>query len=247
MNEETREPFSRRYGYSTSDREITVREDALQEFRAAPLHIARKIGLRPSILRTTICEVLHKFPNGSNWSASPIWEEIQDLIQECEWFRVYDVTEAIYNDLLEQEHDQASNFEVLINAYLREAGIGWHLIDGVVQTRGSEAFESVVRDAATTLDGATFPTASSEIHEALRDLSRRPEPDLTGAIQHAMAALECVAREACGDSKLTLRDIMRRYPQMLPQPLDNVVSKAWGYASEMGRHIQEGRPPIGKK
>jgi hypothetical protein len=28
---------------------------------------------------------------------------------------------------------------------------------------------------------------------------------------------------------------------MLPPPLDKGVEKAWGYASEMGRHVREGR------
>ncbi len=29
----------------------------------------------------------------------------------------------------------------------------------------------------------------------------------------------------------------------MPKPLDIAVEKAWGYASEMGRHLQEGRTP----
>lgn len=38
-------------------------------------------------------------------------------------------------------------------------------------------------------------TGSGELHEALQDLSRRPRPEVSGVIQHAMAALECVARD----------------------------------------------------
>jgi len=77
----------------------------------------------------------------------------------------------------------------------------------------------------------------------LQDLSRRPEPDLTGAIQHSMAALECVARDFCGDSKTTLGELLKHYPEILPKPLDVAAEKVWGYASEMGRHIREGRVP----
>ena len=29
----------------------------------------------------------------------------------------------------------------------------------------------------------------------------------------------------------------------LPQPLDQALHKLWGFASEQGRHIQEGREP----
>jgi hypothetical protein len=88
-------------------------------------------------------------------------------------------------------------------------------------------------------------TARDEIHDALTDLSRRPNPDLTGAIQHGMAALECVARDACGDPKATLGDILKRHPDLIPKPLDTAIDKAWGFASEMGRHIREGREPEG--
>jgi hypothetical protein len=41
-----RQPFSRRHGYKPSDREIIIREEAPEEFRAALLHIC-EVGLRP--------------------------------------------------------------------------------------------------------------------------------------------------------------------------------------------------------
>lgn len=81
------------------------------------------------------------------------------------------------------------------------------------------------------------------MHEAVADLSRRPSPDITGAIQHAMASLECVARETCGDPKATLGEIIKRHNELIPPPLDQAISKAWGYASEHARHIREGREP----
>lgn len=56
-----------------------------------------------------------------------------------------------------------------------------------------------------------------------------------------MAALECVAREACGDNKANLGDIMKGYRDIVPCPLDEAIIKAWGYASENARHIREGR------
>lgn len=56
-----------------------------------------------------------------------------------------------------------------------------------------------------------------------------------------MAALECTARDFCGNQKATLGKLLQLYPQMLPKPLDTVVDKAWGYASEMARHLKEGQ------
>jgi hypothetical protein len=49
----------------------------------------------------------------------------------------------------------------------------------------------------------------NEIHKALENLSKRPVPDLTGAVQHAMAALECVANDVCGENGETLGKVVR--------------------------------------
>src|SRR5205814_982429 len=73
-------------------------------------------------------------------------------------------------------------FEEEINAALRELGIGWQIRDGVIQARGDDAFEKVVSTAKDALQAADKTTAHNELLEALKDISRRPEPDSTGAI-----------------------------------------------------------------
>lgn len=119
-------------------------------------------------------------------------------------------------------------------------GIGWQLADGRIEIRGPEAFESALSQAKEMTE-AGLPVAKREIQEALDDLSRRPAPDLTGAIQHALAALECVAREVTGDPKATLGAILSKSPDLLPKPLDSAAEKIWGFASERGRHLREGQ------
>lgn len=74
----------------------------------------------------------------------------------------------------------------------------------------------------------------------MQDLSKRPTPDLTGAIQHSMAALECVAREVARSID-TLGSLIRRNRSLFPVPLDNAVEELWGFASEYGRHLREHR------
>lgn len=55
-----------------------------------------------------------------------------------------------------------------------------------------------------------------------------------------MAALECVAREFAGSTE-TLGKII---PNLgLPKPMDEALIKLWGFTSEQGRHIREGRNP----
>ncbi len=172
------------------------------------------------------------------------------LLDGCEWFEVYDVIEAIHDALWKGEGHWAGRgeqgherFTTDVNAYFVKKGVGWQLRDGRIEVRGPEVFEAVVRPTADRLTSAGLTTAAGEIHEALRDLARRPEPDVTGAIQHAMAAVECVARHAAGDSRATLGEILSRFPDLVPRPLDAALEKAWGYASEVGRHLREGRVP----
>ena len=48
-------------------------------------------------------------------------------------------------------------------------------------------------------------------------------------------------RDLTGDSKATLGEAVKRYPGLLPKPLDTALSQIWGYASNEARHVQEGR------
>ena len=93
------------------------------------------------------------------------------------------------------------------------------------------------------LKTAKLQTAKSEIKEAIKDLSRRPGPDVTGAIQHLLACLECVCREVTSDKKSTLGELIKKFPGVVPRPLDLAVEKIWGYTSEQGRHLREGQVP----
>jgi len=238
--------FSSRFGHGHEKREITIREDAPHEVRGAILKMAEgDLSLRPTSLRDTLCNVLRQLPDRSNWSEFPnIWDECQLLIEGCPWYRVYDFVEALYQGLANSsDPERATHWQNLINEYFLEAGVGWRMVNGLLEARGPEAFESSVDAARNNLVQAELPTARQEIHEALRDLSRRPEADLTGAISHAMAALECTAREAAGDAQATLGEILKRYPNLLPKPLGEALTKLWGYASEKARHVREGQTP----
>lgn len=244
----TGDSFSRRNRYAGSAKDIQIREDAPEGLRFAALETARELGLGPSSLRNVVCRVLRVRPDQGNWSEYPnVWGEVQDLVYGCDWFKVYDIIEALYaamvaNDRERGEHD-AERFAAEINAYFVEEGVGWQLANGRIVTRGDEAFESVVKAAGTALTETNRPTAAGHVHEALQDLSRRPNADLAGAIYHAMGALEAVARDVTGDPKATLGEVLKRNPGLLPKPLDSALEKVWGFASNEARHVEEGREP----
>jgi hypothetical protein len=96
--------------------------------------------------------------------------------------------------------------------------------------------------AAHSLTIAGAGTARGEIEQAHADIKKAP-PDLTGAVQHALSALECVARKHAGNSNATLGDLIKKFPGLLPPPLDQAMEKIWGFASNHGRHLREGGKP----
>lgn len=239
--------FSARHGLDLPDAEITIRHDAPDWLRHIVLAVAYEAGMQPSGIRTILCDQLMETPDGNNWSEFPnVDGEVHGLIEKAPWFFVYDLIETIHGRLARTyAHDpsRVATFVEKINRAFRKKGVGWQLVDGQIQVRGPEIFEHSLHTAMHLAAATSRDVARRELQEALRDLSRRPEPELTGAIQHAMAALECVARDVTGEPNLTLGEWLRRNPQTFPAPLGTAVEKLWGYASEYGRHVREGRPP----
>lgn len=235
-------PFSDRLGFRPPDAEITIRNAAPDVLREGILMLGYHGGLGPDGMRDAVCEVLLKLPDPDNWSAEPVKNEVYELIDGAPWYSVYDIAEHLYEAVGEGDYTNARQpeFERRLNYLFREHGVGWQMKAGVIVARGSEPFELATGGAAQIMRDAGTPTAANELHEALKDISRRPAADVTGAIQHAMAALECVAREVDGSTD-TLGKIIGRL--RFPPPLDTALHKLWGFASEQGRHIQEGREP----
>lgn len=233
------ESFSRRHGLNRPDADISIRYEAPDEVRDAVISIAYQCKLQPSDVRQVLCALLFRAPDANNWSEFPnVDGEVRDLIRDCEWFEVYDLIEL----LAERCERRGCDFAGEINRMFRIKGVGWQLVGHRLEVRGSEAFELAVKEGQAELSRRGNSTAARELHEAILDLSRRPNPEVSGAIQHAMAALECVARDVCG-SKDTLGDVLRRNPDLFPKPVDQIVDKAWGYTSNYGRHLTEGKPP----
>jgi len=233
--------FSKRIGRVVQEKEITIREDAPVALREFLVMTVYDLGYQPSYLRDIVCRVLKVAPDRNNWSERPNIEgEVLDLISRCEWFYVYDIIEVLSQRLEQQNRE---HFQSEVNDYFKTNGIGWKLENGVIETRGDETFETSVKKVESVLDEAKLQTAKTEIREAIADLSRRPKPDITGAIQHSLACLECVCREATGDKKATLGDLMKKAGNIVPSPLDQAITKIWGFTSEQGRHLREGQNP----
>jgi AbiJ N-terminal domain 4 len=201
----------------------------------------------PTEMRRIVCEVLLVEHDPSNWSEYPnVCEEVNWLIQTCDWFKVYDIAEAIYATWTKQyDQDHAKEFEERLDQYFREYGIGWQMQNGWIVFRGSETFTDTTTQAARILANTTRNRAAREIHEALQDISRRPSPDITGAIQHSIGALECTARDVTGQPNGTLGKLLPKLN--LPPPLDNAW-KSFGGLRQSERAISaKVRPSPQKK
>jgi AbiJ N-terminal domain 4 len=230
--------FSKRNNFAFAP-PITVRTDAPDGLRFAVVHNAYDCGPSYDQIRSVVCRVLLTAPNSNNWSEIPnIRDEVLYDIRQCVWYKVYDVAEALLSFIEgTYGYDSALQYAEDMNTFFMEAGIGWQFApnEGIV-FRGDETFQVATAEASKTLEGSGRKNAASEIKEAIRDISRRPDPDITGAISHSMAAVECVAQDILG-SKDTLGKIVGNLN--LPKPLDEAVSKLYGFASQHGRHVSE--------
>jgi len=117
------ERFSQRYGFSSREGDKLIREDAPESLRCGLLQISTELKWQPSWLRQIVCGTLRVRPNPSNWSEYPnVWYETEELVHSCDWFRVYDIIEAIYAAL---HVKMKSDFETRVNNLLTEEDIGW--------------------------------------------------------------------------------------------------------------------------
>lgn len=236
---ESRETFSSRFGFET-EREIVYRTDAPPELRSKIVDIAYGASVAPGDVRETVCRCLCVTPNFDVGHNEGMIAESRDFLADCAWYEVYNVIEAICKDLAP---DGREYFETKINMMFRQVGIGWQLVDGKVTHRGEEPFQVIAQAALEQLEHADLKTGGEEFGDAIGDLSHRPEPKLSGAIDHAYKAVECVMRSLCGENDATLGKLIDRYKGTIPPPLDSAVKKLWGYASQYGRHRTEGENP----
>jgi len=201
------------------------------------------IGMMPSQIRECICHVRRIFPDRSNWSEYPnIWYEVQQDIAQAQWYEIYDLIEHVGEYLRRNKSVREYNrFEVAVNTLFEQEGVIWRFEDGKVLLRDEAVSDLLNDESALSLEESEFDIARQELKEAWDDLSRRPAPDLSGAVHHAMAALEAVGRRSTGSANETLGKLIKKNPNLFPSPIGRCIDLLWGYASEHARHGNEDR------
>ena len=231
--------FSKRLNISIGNKGIIIRYGVTDDMRSYVYLLMKNQGIGLKHIRDIVCRSIKRAPDPNQYTENDYMDyEIREYFMSCHWFRIYDIIENFAKELPKEKR---SSFESEINDYFCENGIGWKLIDGILLLRGDDAFEYAVESAKIVL-GEEVQTSKSEIDKAIQCLSIRENPDLTGAVQHSMAALECLSRYATG-CKLTLGKLLDKYPTLFPAPLNSVADQLFGYASNNGRHLLEGKEP----
>lgn len=230
--------FTDRMGIEIPKIPIRVRYEVPEKLRLYLLQLMIKYEKHLSKIREYVCDIVKQAPDPNQWGENEYMKkEIIDILMECRWNRVYGIAEHFYQKL---SNDLKGKFEKDLNEYFVENGIGWKLTNGIIETRGEEEFEQQIKEVVDVLGETNMPTAQNEIREAIKDLSRKPEPEITGSIQHSGAALECLAREVTNDKNETLGRIIKNHKDIVPVPLDKAVDAMWGFASNHARHLSEG-------
>ena len=130
---------------------IVVRNDAPYSFRLYLLQLMLCYdGLKK--IRSCVCLVTKEAEDRNNWAENEFMKsEVQTILESCPWYRIYDIIEAFYVKI----HDK-NGFEKDINEYFVEKGIGWKLVNGIIQTRGDKLFEEEIKEAQVLFRSAIF-------------------------------------------------------------------------------------------
>lgn len=236
--------FSERHGFRPEHDGRLVYDDVPMKVRAEYMTILQTVLDNCSgAVRHCALKVLRQRPNPHhNSTQGDAHYEIATLLQNAPWYGVLDVVEAVHSIANDDGYlADGDEYEHAVNRLFVEYGIGWKLVAGRLDIRGAESFELLRERTSEAVNASPYDVAASELNEAWSDLSRRPEPDVSGAATHALAALEALAREFTSDVKSTLGEIIKKHPGTFPPPVDDAVTKLWGYASNEARHGKEKR------
>ena len=226
--------FSIRHGIQVSVPEVTITQSFPLEHRVAVIQIASDLGVHARSLRRAMLRVLVTGIDTTDRSHDFIWPELVYAVNNCNWWDVYEIAEEIYKIAGSHERSEYANN---LNRFFMRQGFGWEMRNGLIEYRGSEPFRIATTSAEQSLQDRGFDHSANEVREAMRDLSRRPEPDLAGAVYHATQALEAIAGI---DTKSSGKSLGKMISSLnLPAPLDEATHKLWGFVSGYVRHGDE--------
>lgn len=257
---ESREPFSVRHGHAGAHTPIRLRETADPELRRVVYEEAMRVLNSNSYaqslgrwvvsgvwdlslqFREVVLTAANVWPGTSEHGPAALGDARQ-VLENCEWFRVYDVIEAIHRWLPQVLHKPPESpallagdaFRGQINRYLHMRGYGWELTeDGVVTARETHAVEEILEDAEHQLGTGNRTAAYSALRDARKALSARPVQAGIAAEQ-GIKALERYAVIVDLRGRKTLPEILND-AELFPAPLNQMAAKLYAFVKDRETH-----------
>jgi hypothetical protein len=231
------QPFSKRFGFAGST--PLVHDSAPIAFRHAVLALLTDAFTLSSRVLNLV-QLLAGVPRPA--AQFMLDDELaRTLIEQCDWVRVFEIAEEGFRRLPIRSA-KAALYEQGLNAACHANYVGWYMQEGQLKVRGTDAEEVALNATIDVLQAAGKTTTAAELKAARDDLSRLPHPDVTGAMQHAGAAIECFARDL-SNSKDTFGALISKHPSLFPGAYRKIAEGVWAVVTNQGRHLQEGGEP----
>jgi hypothetical protein len=179
------------------------------------------------------------------------YSEIDGLLMQLPWDRVFDFCERFYNHLAQdyQRYDGEVETLMLVTAkseaqkYIAselqrlflEENLAFEFSDGIVRRRGRRNTVDQVSRAEVVLGDRRLAKALGHFNKALRYFRNVSQPDPENVVKEAVCAVEAAARALFPSGGSTLGEVVKSItgigPGQVPKPIAKTFEGLYGFRS----------------
>lgn len=156
-------------------------------------------------------------------------KRLVDWASKCEWFRIFDLLEFLFENDRGEERD---DFVRECNEIFEEEKVGYRFVNGQI----TPIVDKVEIDSIENILKADdiFAGARAHIARAMELYSDRKKPDYRNSIKEAISAVESVCRVIAGKKRASLGDAIKviEKKHSLHPALKESLLKLYGYSSD---------------
>ena len=238
--------FSERYGY-VKPSEVIIREEITKRIRNAICSCFDRLEKRISqdeykqINRHIWVYFLNKreqeFELSMQW-----WYRVAThcfLADDIEWYIILDLVEFVVKYIFKNGTSSniyyIKNFVNDLNSEFARLNFAYRIVDQeIVEITSEEEIKTV--ETALSESGVTV---SHHLNEALKLLSKRPEPDSRNSIKESISAVEAFCREKTGENTLgRALDKLESNGIVIHKMLKDAIEKLYAYTNQKDTGIR---------
>ena len=238
--------FSERYGY-VKPSEVIIRERITPEIQNAICSCFDRLEKRISqdeykqINRYLWVYFLnkreHDFDITKQW-----WYKVAThcfLADDLEWYIILDLVEFVVKYIFKNSTSSniyyLKNFVNDLNSEIARLNYAYRIVDQeIVEITSEEEIKTV--ETALSESGVTV---SHHLNEALKLLSKRPEPDSRNSIKESISAVEAFCREKTGENTLgKALDKLESNGIVIHKMLKDAIEKLYAYTNQKDTGIR---------